>query len=84
MQATTTAPSMTEDYAAAASPTDAVADKADNNGEDARQREEAASAAAALAGTLRAVFDHMAASATLRDSASLTFELGLAPGVLLL
>ena len=42
--------------------------------------------AAALAGTLRAVFDHMAASATLRDSASLTIELrvGLALGVLLL
>ena len=41
--------------------------------------------AAALADTLRAVFNHMAAPATLRDSASesLTFELGLAPGVLL-
>ena len=55
---------------------------------DARRRDKAVdpatSYAAALAGTLRAVFDHVAASATLRDSASLTFELGLAPGVLLL
>ena len=58
----------------------------DDEDEDARRRRETvdpATYAAALAGTLRAVFDHMAASATLLDSASLTFELGLAPGVLL-
>ena len=62
----------------------AAAQPTDDDDEDARRREAVDPAyATALAGTLRAVFDHMAASATLLDSASLTFELGLAPGVLL-